>query len=148
MFNYFFKASHTSVAEQEDLFKSLTEKAIATNHNDWEFIRNPVEYGVMKKTREGLYKVIELYEHVCTSIYKEYCKQVRDGNADFEMLVAYKQYQHCIEFYEKELSTVLDMLDEYWAYVWQGHFLSQFIYGYDRESWHMWDHRTGDTDGN
>jgi hypothetical protein len=137
-----------STTDQEELFKLLTEKALTDEHNAWEFIKNPTEWSLMRKTKAGLYKVIELYERVYKKVYQEYCKQVSKNVHDFTMLVALKQYQHCIDFYTQELATTLDMLEEYQAYLWQGHFFTQFVYQRDREVWHMWDHRQGDSHGN
>jgi hypothetical protein len=136
-----------SVEEQEELFKALTEKALSDAHTAWEFINNPIECGVIKKTKKGLFKIIELYENICASLYLEYCKQVKTNEQDFGVLVALKQYQHCKTFYEEELLTVTDMLAEYAAYVCSGHFIDQFICGLNRESWHRWDHREGGPSG-
>ena len=134
--------------ECEELFISLTERALNDNHNDWEFIRNPVEWGVARKTKAGLYKIIELYDCISKELYIEYCKQVKQSSHDFSMLVALKQYQQCVEFYKQELFTIADMLEEYKAYLWKGHFLTQFFYQQDREQWHLWDHRQDSINGN
>jgi hypothetical protein len=70
------------------------------------------------------------------------------GTAEFEMILAVKQFQVCKEFYIKEADLVKDMLDEYDAYVGSGHFLDQVVLGKTRETWHLWDHRKEDTFGN
>lgn len=144
----FLNNSAETAEDREKLFKLLTENALADKHTSWEYIKNPIEWGLIRKTKASLYKVIELYERVYKRVYKEYCKQVRKNNFDFSIIVALKHYQCCKKFYEQELDTVIDMLDEYSAYVWRGHFLSQFIYGQNRESWHLWDHRQENFNGN
>lgn len=127
--------------EQEELFHELTEKALSGDHNEFEYIKNSTEWRIMRATKKGLKKIIELYEEVAESVYKAYCKTVLEGTADFNMLYAVRQFQECKIFYTEELNLALDMLDEYDAYIGQGHFLDQFIFGYNRESWHLWDHR-------
>jgi hypothetical protein len=141
MFDNFSRPSDDSPEAREELFKALVEKALSEEHNAWEFIKNPIEWSVIHKTKTGLYKIIELFKRVSKNLYKAYCKQVKLNNQDFGMLSALKQYEHCCSFYEQELATVLDMLAEYRAYLCQGHFIEQFIYQRNRESWHLWDHR-------
>lgn len=130
-----------SATEQEELFKALVEKAINKEHTGFEYIKNVVEFRVMRSSRKGLRTVIKLFDHILDSMYKAYCKQVRDGNNDFSLLCAYRQYGECREFYKKELETAENMLDEYDAYLGKGHFMDQFFWGKERESWHCWDHR-------
>lgn len=130
-----------SADEQEELFKALVEKAINKEHTGFEYIKNVVEFRVMRSSRKGLITVIKLFDHILDSMYKAYCKQVGEGNNDFSLLCVYRQYGECREFYKKELETAENMLDEYDAYLGRGHFMEQFFCGRERESWHCWDHR-------
>ena len=50
--------------EQEELFKALTEKALNREHNAFEYIKNTVEFGVILRTKDGIKKIIELYNQV------------------------------------------------------------------------------------
>jgi hypothetical protein len=127
--------------EKEELFKALTEKALANEHTEFEYLKSPGEWIIIKKTRKGLKKFIELYNQVSWSVYNAYCKQVLEGTQDFGLLYALRQYLECEQFYKKELETVNDMLAEYNAYLGKGHFLEQFLWGQERESWRCWDHR-------
>lgn len=127
--------------EQEELFQALTEKALAGDHNSFEYIKNTTEWGIIRATKKGIKKIILLYDQVTDSIYREYCRHITLGTQDFNMIYALRQFQECKGFYEAELELVLDMLSEYDAYVGQGHFFDQFIFGKERESWHCWDHR-------
>ena len=76
-----------STTDQEELFKLLTEKALTDKHNAWEFIKNPIEWSLMHKTKAGLYKVIELYESIYKKVYQEYCKQVGKNIHDFTIIL-------------------------------------------------------------
>lgn len=131
-----------SAEEQEELFNALVIKALETKeHTHFEYIKNTAEWAAMRACKSGLNIVVELFESVATSLYNKYCQQVEQGNCDFNMLYCYTQYLECKKFYIQELEIIKSMLAEYWAYVKKGHFLTQFIYGQDRETWHLWDHR-------
>lgn len=147
--NFLYKeAAGKSTEEQEELFKVLTEKALAKDHNGFEYIKNTTEFGIIKKTVSGLLKIITLYERIIKNLYKTYCAQVIQGTQDFNMLYALRQYQECKAFYESELAIAKDMLEEYDAYLGKGHFLDQFLFGHTREVWHLWDHRGVGPNGN
>ena len=134
--------------EQEELYEALTDKALSGGHTKFEFVRNTAEWGVLCKAKSGLKKVIELYELISGNMYKIYCKQVVKGEQDFNLLYAYRQIIECRAFYEEELLIVKDMLNEYDAYLGSGHFMQQFLFGMDRETWHLWDHRGDGPNGN
>ena len=122
--------------------KNLQRLWSATRSNWVRLCARPsAEWLIIKKTRKGLNKIIELYNQVSWSAYNAYCKQVLLGTQDFGLLYALRQYLECEQFYKKELETVKDMLAEYNAYLDKGHFLEQFLWGQERESWHCWDHR-------
>ena len=127
--------------EQEELFKALTEKALNKEHNEFEYIKNTAEFGVILRTKGGIKKIIELYNQVSWGIYNEYCRQVKLGVSDFSLIYALRQYLECKAFYEEELALASDMIQEYFAYLFSGQLINQCILGLDRESWHMWDHR-------
>ena len=130
-----------SAEEQEELFKALVETAQAKQHTNFEYIRNVSEWRLMLASRTGLTKVIELFDTVSKSLMREYCKQVRKGVDNFDMLCAYHRYRACKTFYEIELKTAKDMNKEYWAYVDAGHFLDQFLFGRQRASEDLYDFR-------
>ncbi len=143
LFNY-----EGTSADQEELFKALTERALVGTHSSWEWVRTLAECCVLYQAKRGLLKIVELYENVSAAVYREYCSQVLAGTAEFEMILAVKQFQVCKEFYIKEADLIKDMLDEYDAYVGSGHFLDQVVFGKTRETWHLWDHRKEDAFGN
>jgi hypothetical protein len=147
--NFLFEdTSERTAEEQEELYEALTEKALSGEHTAFEFIRNTAEWGVLCKAKSGLNKVIELYELIRRNIYKTYCKQILVGEQDFNLIYALRQIMECKTFYEDELLIIKDMLSEYDAYLGSGHFMQQFLFGMDRETWHMWDHRREGPNGN
>jgi hypothetical protein len=114
-------------AEKEKLFNELVEAAAAGKHTNFEFIRNITEMFVIKQSKKSLEKVVAVFEILSAEAYNLYCKQVRSGTDDFNLLYAYTQYKNCTKFYIDELMTANDMLNEYWNYVLSGHILSQFL---------------------
>lgn len=138
----------TTKEEQEKLYEALTQKALTADHTSFEYIKNVSEFFIMRQAVSGLETVIKLYTSIWKSLYKVYCKQVLEGKADFNMLYVCKQNQVCADFYRKELDIAKDMLDEYWAYIWSGHFLDQWLFFRTRETWHLWDHREDTSSGN
>ena len=137
----------TSKEEQEELYEALTQKALNAEHTEFEYIKNTSEFFIMKQAVSGLETVIKLYISICNALYKAYCNQVLEGRADFNMLYIFRQNQECITYYKRELEIAKDMLDEYWAYVWSGHFLDQWLFFRTRETWHLWDHREETSSG-
>jgi hypothetical protein len=71
-----------------------------------------------------------------SKLFKEYCKDVIAGISDITKLFAYARLQEIIAFYEKDLKTLKQMLDDYDYYLGDGHFWYSFLGG-QRETWHM-----------
>ena len=143
-----FKDTNSATAdEREELFKSLVTSALSGKHTNFELIKNITEWQVIRESKRGLKKVIELFENLAVEVYNEYCKTVRQGKQDFTMIYAVAQYQYCAEFYKDELKTTVSMTDEYWTYIQAGHFIDQFILLKDREAWDLWDFRKRDDYG-
>jgi hypothetical protein len=133
--------------EKEELFKSLVATALSGKHTDFELLKNITEWQVIRESKRGLRKVIELFENLAAAVYDEYCELVLKGKQDFNMIYAVTQYRYCAEFYKEELNTTISMTDEYWTYIQAGHFIDQFILLRDREAWDMWDFRKRDNYG-
>ena len=136
-----FDETQDTPEEREELFKQLTEFALKGEHHEWEYIKHTSAYWVLKHGMKGMEKVIKLFDTLATATYNAYCKQVAHGIGEFPVLYAYTQYLNCKKFYEEEYAIAEDMLEEYWAYVWSGHFMDQWLFGRERETWHLWDHR-------
>jgi hypothetical protein len=137
----FFTPSYKTTEEQEELFQVLTENALSGDHTKKEFIQNTSEWWLMQDARSGLLKVIALYDSIVGSLYKEYCKQVLQGTADFEMLVALRQFKACVDFYQEEFNQLEDMAKEYRAYLNSGHLIDQWLLFKTRDVGELWDHR-------
>lgn len=132
----------------EQFFIGLCETALAGEHNKFEYIKNIKEFFIIRKAKSGLKKIVKVFDKVCNTAFKDYCKQVKSGTADFNLLYIYTQYRACKKFYEEELETLKDMTDEYWTYIDSGNFLNQFLFFKTREYHELYDFRkhqeTGD----
>lgn len=69
-----------------------------------------------------------------------YCKGVAEHDADVTALQLYKTIEETLSFYQEDVKTVLDMLDEYEIYLLAGNLLSFRPRPEDR----LWDHRKVD----
>ena len=131
----------------EELFKNLLDTALSGRHTDFEFLKSFAELRVMQTTRRGLKKIIILFNSLADELYNTYCKEVLLGTNTLDMLYVMSQYRKCAQFYQEELHTAEEMVEEYWCFVRAGHWLDQFLFFKPRECWDMWDFRKRDIDG-
>jgi hypothetical protein len=138
-----FENSQELKEEKEKLFSDLVEAASAGEHTKFEFIRNLTELFVIKQSRRSLEKVVEMFSTLSDEAYRLYCKQVKQGIEDFNLLYAHTQYKNCYKFYEDEYWIATDMANEYWSYVFSGHAIEQLLALKDRKQEDLIDFRKG-----
>lgn len=73
--------------------------------------------------------VIKMLKQSSKSLFKTYCKDVTFGISDVTKLIAYSQLADIILFYEQDLKTLYDMLDEYEEYLWRGNLFYSVVGG-------------------
>ena len=78
--------------------------------------------------------IIRMLKSSNTRLFKDYCRDVIAGISDFNKLLAYKELEDVIAFYEADLKTLNKMLDDYDEYLGQGHFWYSFLGG-ERGLW-------------
>ena len=61
--------------------------------------------------------VIKTLRDSANNLFKEYCRDVVIGTSEVTKLLAYTQLLDIITFYENDLLTIQQMLDEYDAYL-------------------------------
>ena len=81
--------------------------------------------------------IIKTLKEATNNIFKDYCKEVVLGTTDFTQLLACSQLQDAITFYEKDLSVIKRMLDEYDEYLGEGHFWHSFLGGERTLPWNI-----------
>lgn len=98
----------------------------------------PIEFRLIKsladyRSRLISYKatklVIKMLKQSSKSLFKTYCKDVTSGISDVTKLIAYSQLGDIIRFYEQDLKTLYDMLDEYEEYIWSGNLFYSLMGG-------------------
>ena len=73
--------------------------------------------------------VIKTLRASAANLFKEYCKDVIAGVSDITKLLAYDQLLAISEFYENDLNTVKQMLDDYDNYLSKGNFWYSLLGG-------------------
>jgi uncharacterized protein YktA (UPF0223 family) len=117
-----------NLTEEERLFKELIVKALDSGEQSkFEFIKNYSEYRAVKICQSSLKKVIKMFDRIAKAIHSEYNELVLCGKDDFNLLCVFRQYLEVKRYYEQELATANDMLDEYDNYTWSGHLVDQYL---------------------
>lgn len=78
--------------------------------------------------------LIRTLRSAADNLFKTYCEDISTGSADFTKLLAFAELQKVIDFYNKDLAVVQQMLDEYDEYLGEGHFWYSLLGG-ERETW-------------
>jgi hypothetical protein len=89
------------------------------------------EYLFYLDQEKSLKVVLKILRNCADYIFKEYCKEVVAGNADFTKMLAFKEFHEIIIYYNQELLIVKGMLGEYYRYLTAGNFINAFL-GEDR----------------
>ena len=114
------------------LLLDLIEKAKTGEHMKFEQLRFFSEYTVGRITRIATKKVVEVLEDAANTLFKKYCKAVQHQQADVNLLLAYKQLQHAVDFYSEEQEIIEDILVDYENYLYAGNFLKAILFGKER----------------
>ena len=134
-------ATRAAASEKEILFKTLVETALTKKQSKFELLRSLSECWVLLVAKQGLKKIVVLFEDLAYRVYEKYCVEVKRGTASFNTLYIATQYRYCGEFYKKEFDIAKEMLKEYWAYLRAGHFIEQVLLGRTRVEEDMYDFR-------
>lgn len=126
--------------EVQQILLEIVDYAMTTKLSEFRFIRNWDSY-CFYKDRKSYYKVlIKILSKSCNTLFKNYCKDILLGEGNFNTLLAYQLLQRTILFYQQELATGIDMLDEYKAYLSKGNLIAA-LSGQWRENYNMRDFR-------
>ena len=108
----------------QDFFKDLVDKAIEGIHSPFEFIRSYQMLKVAKMYKRGVKNVIKIFKGLVGELLTKY---VEDEDKNIEILMAMKQFNDCVKYYEKEYAIAKDMISEYRTYVFSGHIFNTII---------------------
>lgn len=73
--------------------------------------------------------IIKTLKVSSNKVFKKYCKAVTIGISDVKQLLAYVRLLDILDFYQKDLNTIQQMLDDYNEYLCKGNFWYSFLGG-------------------
>ena len=130
--------------DQQQMLADIVKKAEAGEHTKFEYIKSWKEYKQRKMNCYALDMLIDSLEHSTRLLLKRYCRAVEKGQADITTLLVRNKLLATKAFYDSELAMVADMISEYDTFLWDGNFLSQFLFYETRPISECWDRRNMD----
>ena len=125
----------------DPMFKRLVETALAGESQPFQLIGSLDEWSAAKTCVRATKKVVKLFKSLEGDSAASYVELIKKGKQSAEVLLAHLQFKRCVEFYEKEVATLKDMLKEYRAYVFGGNLMKTLL-GFYRAEDDMVDYRT------
>ena len=113
--------------DPKKVFEELVKKALEGKHSDFEFIRTYETCKVARYYKIGVKRVYKTFKTLYKKLMKIYAKDIMADEQKLEMLMSMKQFEICYRYYEKECEIAKDMLDEYYAYLTNGHMFDQLV---------------------
>lgn len=129
--------------EFQEMILKIIEHAETAKLSEFQLITTWVEYRNYKGKRKAFKLLVKGLHKSSDRLFKKYCNAVTAGVSDFTTLLAYQRLIATKEFYEKEIETLTDMIDEYETYLFAGDLFWAFI-GFRRREEDMLDFRKKD----
>jgi hypothetical protein len=130
--------------DEQKMLADLVRRAEKGEYTRFEYIKSWKEYKQRKMNCRALAMLIDSLEHSTKSLFKNYCRAIEKGQADITTLLVRNKLLATKAFYDSELAMVADMISEYDAFLWDGNFLSQFLFYETRPISECWDRRNMD----
>ena len=124
-----------------DLTKKLIEVAESGKHRDFEFITNIDSLATAKVLRDALEKLVTAFKKTAKMSYNLYLSRLKAGYDNVEFLLQYKTFSYCADYYKEEYKLVVNMIQEYHAYLLYGWHLIDHLLGREREEKDLYDYR-------
>ena len=84
--------------------------------------------------------LVKSLQESANKVFNRHCKAVTVGNSDVLTIIAYCTVKNVLRFYEEELNTITEMVDEYECYLARGNWWD-FVFNLQRPIDKLWDHR-------
>ena len=123
--------------DSQEILLNLIDHAKAGRHTKFEQLRFFNEYAGARITYRATEKIVVVLEESADTLFKNYCKAVKQQQADVNLLLAYKQLQQAVNFYKEESRIIKDILIDYENYLWEGNFVKAFLFGEERDIWNL-----------
>lgn len=120
-----------NVAQQ--ILSEILAQAEKGESTKFRFITSWNDYLACRKLYKSNKLIIRILKSSSVRLFKTYRKDVIAGISDVTKLLAYCQLDDVIAFYNKELDTLDNMLDEYENYLCHGNFIYALLGG-ERDS--------------
>lgn len=117
-------------SEAKQLLSDILTHAQEDKQFEFQYIRSWAEFRHYYKIIKSTKFVIKTLKTSANKLFTEYCQDVIFGISDVNKLLAYSQLIDVIAFYEADINTIKQMLDEYDNYLgdW-GNFLNAILGG-------------------
>ena len=113
--------------DPKKVFEELVKKALKGKQSDFEFIRTYEMSKVARYYKISVKRVSKTFKTLYKKLMKTYAKDILTDEQKLEMLMSMKQFEICYRYYKKECEIAKDMLDEYYAYLTNGHMFDQLV---------------------
>ena len=114
--------------DADQLLQEIINKA-ESEPSEFRFITSWADFVYCHRHYKATKIIIKVLKTASKSLFKEYCKSVTSRISDVTQLIAFTQLGDIIAYYEAELKTLDEMLDEYEEYLWSGNFFYSFLGG-------------------
>lgn len=129
--------------QNKDVAEALLRNVQENRHQPWEFIKSTRMCKAAKIYRSAMEKIADSFAKQARGFMQKYLDGLKAGTPDVKFLITYRDFKLCADFYEQEVKTCDDMLDEYRCFFnanW--HFITIGLLGFERREEDMVDYRT------
>ena len=114
--------------DSEQLLLAIIDQA-KSEPSKFRFIVSWADYRYCINLYKSTKLVIKVLKTASRNLFKSYCKTVVSGTSDVTQLIANSELADIISFYNSELKTIYNMLEEYEDYLWHGNFFYALMGG-------------------
>lgn len=130
--------------ERQKLLLQIIEHAQEAKLSEFRLITDLADYRYYKGKYKSYKYLVKGLNKSAERCFKKYCNAVTSGVSNLTTLLAYQRLVQTSEFYQKELNTFADMLDEYDTYLFSGNLIWTYVLGCPRTEDQMRDYRKKD----
>jgi hypothetical protein len=120
--------------EAQQILEEILAQAEAGQATEFRLINSWAEFREVNRTYKANKIIVNMLKQSSKSLFNTYCKDVIAGISDVTKLIAYSQLVDVIDFYQNEVKTLDDMLNEYDDYLWHGNIFYALMGG-ERFTW-------------
>ena len=126
----------------DNVLADLLARAAGNDHSSFILLRSLAERRAARQYYKATAAAAAEFRMIRRSLIKEHCKALLAGSCDIETILAAKNLELAIKFYEDEAEIIHDTLREYRAYLLSGHLLSTVLLNTYRSEEDCVDYRT------